>query len=580
MKRLLFVCVAAFGLLVTLAAQESEVHLKMLGTSDIHGNFYPYNFITQQPWNGSLSRVYTHIQQQRAVYGDNLLLLDNGDILQGQPSVYYYNYIDSTSNHLCASIMNYMKYDAGNMGNHDVEVGYRVFNRWIDACKFPILCANMVDAVTGVPPLKPYEVFVRDGVKVVVFALITPAIPVWLSENLWKGLRFDDMEQTARKWMPIILEKEKPDVVIGMFHSGAEAQWLSKYRENASVEVARKVPGFDVVLMGHDHIAHCSKIANVAGDSVLVINPANAGRLVADVDITLQLLDGKVQGKQTNGTLVPMTHVEPDEAWMKEFATQYDTIQRFVKTKIGTFTEEISTRPSYFGSSAFVDFIHSIQLDISGADISLVAPLFFDASIPKGDVTVGDMFSLYQYENMLYVMTLTGKEIKGLLEESYYMWTNRMKSANDHLLWLKKTEKPGGTNSGARYSFQNYSFNFDSAAGIIYTVDVRKPKGQKVNIISLANGDPFHLNKTYKVALNSYRGNGGGELLTKGARIPQDKLKDRIVYSSDRDLRYYLIKYVTKKGVLTPHALNQWRFIPEEWTVPAGKRDYQLLFGE
>ena len=66
----------------------------------------------------------------------------------------------------------------------------------------------------------------RDGVKIVVLGMITPAIPVWLSENLWKGLRFDDMEETARKWMKIIREQEKPDLVIGMFHAGQDAQLM------------------------------------------------------------------------------------------------------------------------------------------------------------------------------------------------------------------------------------------------------------------------------------------------------------------------------------------------------------------
>ena len=125
---------------------------------------------------------------------------------------------------------------------------------------------------------------------------------------------------------------------------------------------------------------------------------------------------------------------------------------------------------------------------------------------------VSDMFNLYKYENMLYMMTLSGKEIKDYLEMSYFMWTNRMKSLDDHLLWFKEKRREGAED---RASFQNYSFNFDSASGIIYTVDVTKPQGEKVTIASMADGSPFLMNKVYKVALNSYRGNGGGELLTK-----------------------------------------------------------------
>lgn len=118
--------------------------------------------------------------------------------------------------------------------------------------------------------------------------MITPAIPVWLSENLWKGLRFDDMEETARKWMKIIREKENPDLVIGMFHAGQDAQLMAGlYRENASVDVARNVPGFDIVLMGHDHARECKKIENIAGDSVLIMDPASNAVVVSNVDVIL-----------------------------------------------------------------------------------------------------------------------------------------------------------------------------------------------------------------------------------------------------------------------------------------------------
>lgn len=576
MKKFIFIYALLFCYVLSLPAQEREVKLKIVQTSDVHGNYYPYNFITQKEWAGSLARVHAFVQKKREIYKENLILLDNGDILQGQPTAYYYNYIDTVSPHLCAEMMNYMGYDAGNMGNHDVETGRPVFDRWIGECNFPVLGANIIDTATGETHLKPYKVMERDGVKIVVLGMITPAIPAWLSENLWQGLRFDDMEQTAKKWMKIIREKENPDLVIGLFHAGQDAFLMSgKYNENASLSIAKNVPGFDIVLMGHDHARECKKVMNVAGDSVLVIDPANNALVVSNVDVTLKLKDGKVQSKKISGVLSATKNYGISEAFMKKFAPQYDTVEQFVSKKIGTFTEDISTRPAFFGPSAFIDFIHSLQLDISGAEISFAAPLSFDAEIKKGDIHVSDMFNLYKYENMLYVMKLSGKEIKDFLEESYYMWTNQMKSADDHLLWFKEQRREGAED---RASFQNFSFNFDSAAGIIYTVDVTKPKGEKITIISMADGTPFRMDKIYKVALNSYRGNGGGELLTKGAGIPQDQLKERILFSTDKDLRFYLMNYIEEKGTLNPRALNQWKFIPEAWTVPAAKRDYEYLF--
>lgn len=576
MKRFACVYVWLLCLVLSIAAQEKVVKLKIVQTSDVHGNYYPYNFITRKDWQGSLARIYAFVEKEREQYKENLILLDNGDILQGQPTAYYYNYIDTVSPHLCAEMMNYMKYDAGNMGNHDVETGRAVFDRWINTCDFPVLGANIIDISTGEPHLPPYKVMERDGVKIVILGMITPAIPAWLSENLWKGLRFDDMEETARKWMKIIREKENPDLMIGLFHAGQEAFKMSgKYNENASLSVAKNVPGFDIVLMGHDHARECKKVMNVAGDSVLVIDPASNGIVLSNIDVTLKLKDGKVRSKDIKGVLTETKDYGISEDFMKNFAPQYDTVRNFVSKKIGTFTESISTCPSFFGPSAFIDLIHTLQLDITGAEISFAAPLSFDAKINKGDVFVSDMFNLYKYENMLYVMELSGKEIKGFLEMSYAMWTNQMKSADDHLLLFKQPIE-----EGKRANFEYYSFNFDSAAGINYTVDVTKPRGEKVNILSMADGTPFDMDKRYKVALNSYRGNGGGDLLTIGAGIAKEDLSERIVFATDKDLRYYLMQYIEQQKSLHPHAMHQWKFIPEEWTVPAAKRDYKLLFGE
>lgn len=560
-----------------LPAQEKEVKLKIVETSDVHGSYYPYDFINQKEAAGSLARLHAFVQKKREIYGNNLILLDNGDILQGQPTAYYYNYIDTVAPHLAAEMMNFMGYNAGNMGNHDVETGRPVFERWAADCHFPILGANIIDTATGEPYFKPYEVIERDGAKIVILGMITPAIPVWLSENLWKGLRFDDMEDTARKWMKIIREKENPDLVIGLFHAGKDAVLLGgKYRENASVDVARNVPGFDIVLMGHDHARERKKIANVEGDSVLIMNPASNGVHVTNVDVTLKYNDGKLVGKKISGVLSGTKNYGISEEFIQHFAPEYDVIQNFVSKKIGNFTETISTRSAYFGSSAFVDLIHGLQLAISGADISLAAPLSYDAEIREGDIYVSDMFNLYKFENMLYTMSLTGKEILGALEMSYDLWTNQMTSADDHILLLCDEHREGAED---RATFKNFSYNFDSAAGIIYTVDVTKPEGEKVHIISMADGTPFDLDKTYKVAVNSYRGNGGGELLTKGTGISQDELKNRILASTDKDLRYYLMQYIGQHQTIEPRALNQWKFIPEEWTVPASKRDYEVLFG-
>ena len=555
------------------ASSEKEVTLKLIETSDVHGCYYPYDFIRRHSVQGSLARVSALVGEMRKTYGDRLILMDNGDILQGQPVAYYYNYIDTTSVHVVADMLNYMHYDVATMGNHDIEAGHAVYDRWVGQCKFPVLGANIMDVKTGKTYLPPYKVIEREGVKVVVLGMITPAIPSWLPEQLWSGLWFEDMETSARKWVKWIQEKEKPDVLIGLFHAGPEGNKLDNVVENGSGDVARRVPGFDVVFMGHDHVRTCQKIINDAGDSVMLVDPANMAKVVADVTVKVVKKDGKVIRKSVEGKLASVDRYAPDEAFLKTFEKQYQATADFVSRKIGRINKTITTKDAYFGPSAFIDLIHQLQLDITGADVSFCAPLSFAAEIKEGDIYVSDMFNLYKYENMLYTMTLTGKEIKDFLEMSYAIWTNQMKSPDDHLMLLNEKDKGFGR-------FKNPSFNFDSAAGILYTVDVTKPQGEKINIRSMADGTPFRMDKMYKVAVNSYRGNGGGDLLTKGAGIPKQDLAKRIVFATEKDLRYYLMKRIEEVKILDPRPVNQWKFIPEKWVEPAAKRDYRLLFGE
>ena len=188
---------------------------------------------------------------------------------------------------------------------------------------------------------------------------------------------------------------------------------------------------------------------------------------------------------------------------------------------------------------------------------------------------MADLFNLYKYENQLLVLSLTGLEIKHYLEESYGIWTNQMYNSSDHFL-LFRPDLEKALEPWQRLQFSSY--NFDSAAGINYTVDVRKPKGEKVSILSMADGTPFDLTKKYRVAVNSYRANGGGGILTKGAGIPLDKLRTRVLWTSDREMREYLRRDISRQSEINPQSLNNWRFIPTDWVKQAEIRDAEILF--
>ena len=551
-----------------MAKSPKTVTLRIVETSDVHGAFFPYNFTERCDMSGTMARVSSYIKRQRKEMGNRLILLENGDILQGQPTCYYTNFVATDKPNIAAEVVNYLKYDAQTFGNHDVEVGHKVYDKWIKELDCPVVGANIIDLKSGKPYVEPYVIIEREGVRVAILGMLTPAIPNWLHQSLWSGMRFEEMVSCTKRWVKILREQEKADVVIGLFHSGWDGGIVTdEYDEDATQKVAEQVEGLDVIFFGHDHRERNTTVKNV-----LCLDPSCNAQKVAVA--TIQVRNGKVTSKK--GELIDVTKEPLDEDFMWHFQPRIDEVKAFVERKIGVFNENMLSRDAFFGPAAFVDLIHQLQLEHTGADVSFTAPLTFNSEIKAGPVYQSDMFKLYRFENGIYVVRMTGKEIRNFLEMSYDQWVNTMTSPDDHIMLL--APKVAGDNQ--RENFKNFTFNFDSAAGIDYVVDVTKPDGQKVHILQFSDGRPFDENAWYRVAMNSYRGNGGGELLVRGAGIPLDSIPQRIEYQSERDQRHYLTEMIEREGSITPKSLNNWRFIPEAWALPAIERDRKLIFGE
>lgn len=574
MKKTIFITLALLCLTtMTMAKKNKTVTLQLVETSDVHGAFFPYDFIERKPMRGTMARVSTYVNKQRKKFGKNLILLDNGDILQGQPTCYYTNFVKTDEPNIAAEVINYLGYDAQTFGNHDVETGHTVYDKWIKDLRCPTLGANIINASTKSPYVKPYLMLERQGVKIAILGMLTPAIPNWLHENLWKGMYFEEMVSSARKWVKFLKEEKNVDIIVGLFHSGWEGGITTeKYDEDATKKVAEQVNGFDIIFYGHDHTEQNITLAN----GVLCLDPSCNALKVAQATIECTKQNGRWTVTKKEGQLIDVTKEPIDEDYVRHFQPQMDGIKTYVERQIGTFLTPIRSRDAFFGSAAFVDYIHQLQLEESHADISLTAPQVFNTEIKTGPVYMNDMFKLYRFENQIYTLRMTGREVKQLLEMSYDQWVNTMKSPDDHIMLLA----PKAPGDNQREGFKNYTFNFDSAAGIDYEVDVTKPDGQKVSIKQFSDGRKFDENAWYLVAMNSYRGNGGGELLTRGAGIPMDSITSRIVSMSERDLRYYLTQKIEREENVTPKALNNWRFVPENWAKPAIERDRQLIFKE
>ena len=556
-----------------MAKPSKSVTLCLLETSDVHGAFFPYDFIERSPMRGTMARVSTYVKRQREHYGKNLILLDNGDILQGQPTCYYSNFVNSEEPNVAAEVINYLQYDGQSVGNHDIETGHAVYDKWIREVNCPMLGANIIDIKSGKPYVEPYMILERDKVRIAVLGMLTPAIPYWLNQSLWSGMRFEEIISNTRKWVKILKEKEQADLIIGLFHSGWEGGIVTDdYCEDASKEIAMQVPDLDVVFFGHDHREYNVTLPN----GVVCLNPSSNALKVAQATITLTQEQGKWKVTRKHGEIVDICNEHVDEEFVRHFHTQIEGIKNFTERQIGTFLTPVRSRDSYFGSAPFTDYIHELQLEETHADISFNAPLQFDTEIKAGPVYMSDMFKLYRYENMIYMLRMTGQEVRMMLEYSYDLWVNTMQSAEDHIMLLTEYTQ----NDMQRMGFKNLAFNFDSAAGIDYEVDVTKKNGEKVHILQFSDGRPFEEDAWYQVAMNSYRGNGGGELLTRGAQIPMDSIPRRIVYTSVHDQRYYLTRKIEREQNVEAKALNNWRFVPEEWVLPAIERDRQLIFGK
>jgi 2',3'-cyclic-nucleotide 2'-phosphodiesterase/3'-nucleotidase len=580
----LIACILTLSAILPLQAQ--TVKLKLVETSDVHGSLFPWDFINDKPTSASLAQVYSYVEEQRRDTGQSIILLDNGDILQGQPLVYYYNFEDTKTEHICASVMNYMKYDAATVGNHDIEPGHPVYDKIVKEFKFPWMAANAVDTKTCEPYFIPYTILNRNGVKIAILGLITPGVPMWLPEKIWSGIDFQDMVVSAKKWVEIIREKEHPDVLIGLLHAGVDENYESQtaeipLNENASQMVAKQVPGFDAIFVGHDHHGWNYTVKDPDGKEVLILGTLSGSRTATEATIVLsKTAETGRWKKEISGNIIQIEKYLPNKAFMSEFEPVINKIKAYVAKPIGEFTETISTHESVFGDSPFIDLIQQIQLELTHADVSFAALLSFNAEIKKGKVYVRDMFNLYKYENLLYTMKLSGQEIKDYLEYSYGQWFNQMKNADDNLINFRRDDKGNFILSHGSPQLAASYFNFSSAAGINYIVDVSKPAGERITISALTDGKPFDLKKSYTVAINSYQANGGGGLLTLGAKIPKDEITGRIVTTTPKDLRYYLMKWIEDKKIVNPEALNNWSVIPKDWWEKGKEKDAKLLFKE
>lgn len=544
----IILCCFALGfgagyLIPKLFQKSGEYTLTVIETTDIHGNYFDslYNAKARPT---SMANVAAYIKKVRGEEKMDPILIDCGDNLQGDNAAYYYNFVNTDAPHIVTEFFKYLDYDAVVVGNHDIETGHSVYDRVSHASKIPYLAANAVYSSgrnKGQPYFEPYTIVKRHGLRIAVIGMTNANIKSWLPEEKWEGLDFLQISQIAQALVDSVIEKENPDVVILAVHSGTgpsgpSARGSKNYNlvaepdvENEAFFLASSIHGVDLVLCGHDHSPIAFMVATPDGE-VAYLDAGRGAQFVGRCDIKVKMKKGKVLAKNAECKIVTMENIEPDKEYAEHFRPQFEEVKAFANKKIGNISEDITFDSVLEGPSAYMTLVHTVQLESTGADVSISAPLSTKGVIPAGPVTFQDLTKIYVYENLLYVVEMTGQQLKDYLEFSYDNWVG----------------------------MRGPTFNFDSAQGIDYEVSRSADKGNRVKILGMSDGTPFQLDNVYKVAMTSYRASGGGELLAKGAGINP---ADLVIIKKYKDIRSLIGDYISSHGEIKPEAATNWKFV-------------------
>ena len=419
--------------------KDGEYTLTVLSTNDVHGTWFDSTYVGHQV-RRSLFAINTYVDSVRQADGaGNVLLVEVGDCLQGDNAAYYFNYVDTVSPHLFPRLLDYMKYDAVVWGNHDVETGHKVYDRVqkeLTAKGIPFLAGNAIRNDNGKTYFPLYKIVNKGGLKIAILGYNNANIKAWLAENVWSGMHFDSIVSHVQQDVDAVRAKEHPDVVVVGVHS-ATGEGNGKNPEAEGMDVFNSVKGVDWVLASHDHRPYVE-----ARDTIAFMNSGSHSRYLAHGKMHIKVEKGKVVSKTFETDLIPIKADKADPAMRAAFQKEFETVREFISQEVGQLNVPLLTRDAYKGVSSYVNLIHTICLNSEPAQLSVAAPLTFDGRVPEGKLVFNDLFTLYPFENQLYVITMTGDEVRRYLEASYDRWINTVSGPGDHVLRIIPATTP------------------------------------------------------------------------------------------------------------------------------------------
>ena len=554
----LLALVMAVALLPAAAfAAEGEKTITILATSDMHGNIWGFSYEdSKETDNNGMARLYTYIQQVRAE-NPNTILIDAGDDIQGTIMTDdIYNKIPEEP-HPVVAAMNYMGYDAMTLGNHEFNWGIDTMQKILSQAQFPVLAANVKDASGGFVTGAGWTIVEKDGVKVAVIGVVTPDVPIW--DGGKEGVEACTYEAANTAVKNAIAEiGDGADVIVVSAHMGMYAEFDEDGGSDSAQKILDDNPEIDVLQVAHNHVV----VSETQGDTVIG-GVRNGGRDIARFDLTL---DQNNHVTDATVEIVDMTGVTPSQA-LRDIELVKESHQKTIDFITGGGSGEDGEGGAALGSTtakfqpvdeiaglpegklqdtAVMDLINKVQLENSGADVSAAA-LFKDTSdLPEGDINYGNIFDIYKFDNTLYRVTVTGKELKGYME-----W-----AAACYNQWV-----PGDINISFDPEYPGYLY--DMFAGVDYEIDLSQPKGERIKNV-MFKGAPLQDDQTLTLAVNNYR--------YSSALKAQNLIAGKKEWESSNSIRDMIVAYLAEHAPISPEVDNNWKIVGVDLSLDDPRR--------
>jgi 2',3'-cyclic-nucleotide 2'-phosphodiesterase/3'-nucleotidase len=535
-------------------AYSQQTTITVLATTDMHGNLYPVDYVTDQPAARGLAKAATLIRAAEAD-NPNHLLIDCGDTIQGTPLEYAYQDLVRTGlgplglkpaaplgRDPMMLAMNLLRYDAMAVGNHEYNFGLKNLDAARSDARFPWLSANTAVAPGGKErPFDAYIVKTVGGVKVAAIGITTPAIPTWEKPENIGSYRFLPPVEALKKAVEDVRARAHPDLIVVAAHTGLGRDLatgrLDNPEENAAYAMALGVQDVDAIVFGHSH----RELASAMVGNVLLAQPKNWAISVARLDFTMERKAGGgwAVAKKTSRVL-PVTAATEAAPDILAIGKPYQELaERYLETPVAASPAPLSAALGRVEDTAIVDDVQAVQLYYSKADVSF-ASLFNPAvRVPQGQATVRQIAALYPYDNDLYAVEGNGKMVKDALENAarYYLSCEGARCSQLPL-----------TDRGVA------GFNYDMAQGVEYEIDLTRPAGDRIRNLRW-HGAPLAPEQKLRIAVNNYRAAGSaGYSMFIGARI---------VWRGQEEIRDMIVHYYTDKKKLPADVDNHWRLIPD-----------------